>query len=74
MSKSLSLTVSDDLIREADEAANELHMHRDSFVLEAIRRYARHISRRRVRRQLKKESAATAQESLKVLHEFEAIG
>ena len=73
MSKSLSVIVSDEVLLEADEAASELHMPRDIFIVEAIKRYARHISRRRIRQQLRKESAIAATESLRVLHEFEAL-
>ncbi|MDP4200945.1 MAG: hypothetical protein Q8922_12925 [Bacteroidota bacterium] len=74
MSKSLSLTIDDDLIREADEAARTLHVPRDTFIVQAIRKYAGEIShRRRLRNQLRKESSLTAAESLSVLREFEEI-
>ena len=70
----MSLTIDDDLIRDADEAARELHVPRETFFLQAIRKYASDITRRKLRNQLRKESALTAIESRNVLHEFEAIG
>lgn len=73
MARSLSLTIDDEVIRDADEAARTLHMARETFIVQAIRRYASEISRRRLRSQLRKESALTASESLKVLREFEDI-
>ena len=73
MSKSLSLIVDDDIIREMDDAAKTLHVGREAFVERAIRKYARYISRRELRNQLRKESALTAGESLSILKEFEAI-
>jgi uncharacterized protein (UPF0147 family) len=60
-------------MRDADEAADVLHIARDVFIVQAIRRYAGEISRRKLRNQFRKESALTASESLKVLKEFEAI-
>ena len=74
MSKSLSLTLDDDLIRDADEAASTLRVPRDAFIVQAIRKYSSEIKRRRLRNQLRKESNLTAAESLKILREFEELG
>jgi predicted transcriptional regulator len=73
MSRSVSLTIDDELFRDTDEAARALHLPREAFIVQAIRKYANEISRRRLRNQLRKESALTAAGSMKVLREFEAI-
>jgi predicted transcriptional regulator len=73
MSKSVSLKFDDDMLREVDEAALEMHIPRETFVRQAVRSYVRRMAKRRLRTQLRNESALTAEESLKVLHEFEAI-
>ena len=73
MSKSLSLHLEDEVLREVDEAAQELHLARETFLQQAIGNYVRQIGRRRLRSRLRKESALTATESMRVLKEFEAI-
>jgi metal-responsive CopG/Arc/MetJ family transcriptional regulator len=73
MSKSLSLHLEEEVLREVDEAAQELHLARETFVQQAVRSYVRQISHRRLRSRLRKESALTAAESMRVLKEFEAI-
>jgi hypothetical protein len=73
MSKSLSLILEEDILQEADDAAKVLHVGREAFISRAIRAYARQVSRRRLKNQLRKESAMTSEESMRVLHEFEAI-
>jgi predicted transcriptional regulator len=73
MSKSLSLNIEDDVLREVDRAAHELHLPRETFLQQAIRSYVQQIGHRRLRSQLRKESALTAPESMRVLKEFEAI-
>jgi metal-responsive CopG/Arc/MetJ family transcriptional regulator len=73
MSKSLSLTIEDADMRAVDDAAKELHVGREAFITQAIRKYAKAISARRHRNQLQNESKMTAAESLTVLKEFEAI-
>jgi len=73
MSKSVSLSIEDELSHEVDEAAKVLHVAREAFIVQAIRRYARHISRSKLRAQLRRESALVAEGSLNVLHEFEAL-
>jgi hypothetical protein len=73
MSKSLSLHLEDEVLREVDEAAQELHLARETVLQQAIGNYVRQIGRRRLRSRLRKESALTAAESMRVLKEFEAI-
>jgi hypothetical protein len=73
MSKSLSLHLEEDVLREVDAAAHELHLARETFLQQAIGNYVRQIGRRRLRSRLRKESALTAAESMRVLKEFEAI-
>jgi hypothetical protein len=73
MSKSLSLHLEEEVLREVDEAAQELHLARETFLQQAIGNYVRQIGRRRLRSRLRKESALTAAESMRVLKEFEAI-
>jgi predicted transcriptional regulator len=73
MSKSVSLSIEDELSHEVDEAAELLHVARDTFIVQAIRRYARQISRSKLRAQLRRESALVADGSLAVLHEFEEL-
>jgi predicted transcriptional regulator len=73
MSKSLSLHLEDDVLREVDVAAHELHLPRETFLQQAIGNYVRQIGRRRLRSRLRKESALTATESMRVLKEFEGL-
>lgn len=73
MSQSLSLHLEDEVLREVDEAALELHLPRETFLQQAIRNYVRQIGHRRLRSRLRKESALTAVESMRVLKEFEDI-
>jgi hypothetical protein len=73
MSKSLSLYLEEEVLREVDEAAHELHLPREIFLQQTIGNYVRQIGRRRLRSRLRKESALTAEESMRVLKEFEAI-
>lgn len=73
MSTSLSVKLEDEVLKEVDEAARELHVAREAFLNQAIRSYLGHIGRRGLRTRLRKESELTASESLRVLKEFEAI-
>jgi predicted transcriptional regulator len=73
MSKSLSLLLDDEVLREVDEAALELHLPRETFLQQAIRNYVKQIGNRRLRSRLRKESALTATESMLILKEFEEI-
>jgi hypothetical protein len=73
MSKSLSLTLDEAVLREVDEGAHALHVPRETFLEQAIRSYTRLISKRSLRSRLRNESALTAQESMHILKEFEAI-
>lgn len=73
MSKSLLLNIEEDVLREVDRAAHDLHLARETFLQQAIRSYIQQIGHRRLRSKLRKESALTAAESMRVLKEFEAI-
>ena len=73
MSTSLSLRIEEEVLREVDDAARELHVPREAFLDQAIRNYLARMSQRRLRARLRKESELTAAESLRVLKEFEAI-
>jgi|GEM_PF-4431695 predicted transcriptional regulator len=73
MSKSLSLSIEDEVLREVDKAAHELHLPRETFLQQAIRSYVQQMGHRKLRSQLRRESALTAAESMRVLKEFEAI-
>ncbi len=73
MSKSLSLNLEDELLREVDDAAKELQVPREALLRRAIENYIHQIARRKLRVKLRKESSMTADESMRVLKEFEAI-
>jgi predicted transcriptional regulator len=73
MSKSLTLSIEDEVLREVDKAAHELHLPRETFLQQAIRSYVQQMGHRKLRSQLRRESALTAAESMRVLKEFEAI-
>jgi predicted transcriptional regulator len=73
MPRSLSLHLDDDILRDVDAAAHELHLPRETFLQQAVRNYVRQIGNRRLRSRLRRESALTAAESMKVLKEFEEI-
>ena len=74
MSKSLSINIEDADLRTLEAAANGMSVGRDAVIAHAIRFYARYLSRQKLREQYRIDSAIVAEESMRVLREFEALG
>ncbi|MFI5362191.1 MAG: hypothetical protein ACHQ49_09500 [Elusimicrobiota bacterium] len=73
MSKILSLKLRDEIFTEMEATTRRLKRPRNAYINEAVAHFNRLHRRRRLGELLDKESAAVADESMRVLAEFEAI-
>jgi len=71
--KILSLKLDDEIFNEAEEITGKLQIARNRYINEAVSIYNRVNKRRILKKQLSKESALTAKESMDILHEFEKL-
>ena len=71
--KNLSLKLEDDIFSETERIVSKVKKTRNRYINEAIEFYNKLHKRNLLSKQLNKESKLVAQESLKVLAEFEKL-
>jgi hypothetical protein len=71
--KNLSLKLDDDIFLETEKIVKKVKKNRNRYINEAIEFYNRLHKRRLLAKQLSKESRLVAEDSLKVLAEFEKL-
>ncbi len=69
--KTLSLKLDDTIFDDAEEMTAKLKLARNRYINEAVSIYNLFNKRRLLKKQLKKESGLTAEDSLEILREFE---
>lgn len=73
MSKVLSLKLQDKVFKETEEILRKSRKARNAYFNEAINLYNKLNNRKRLKRELAKESALVAADSLEVLEAFERL-
>ena len=73
MSKVLSLKLQDKVFKETEEILRKSRKARNAYFNEAINLYNKLNNRKRLKRELAKESALVAADSLEVLEVFERL-
>ncbi len=71
MSKALSLKLKDDIYTEVEKITGEINIPRNTYINMAIDYFNKLNRRKKLKKQLLKESAAVSKNSLEILHEFE---
>jgi hypothetical protein len=71
--KNLSLKMDDDIYLETECITSRLKKARNRYINEAVDLYNQFNRRKLLKKQLVKESALTAPDSMEALHEFEKI-
>lgn len=71
--KSISLKLKDVILEETEQVLTSLNISRNKYINEAIAHYNKHQKRKLLEAKLQQESALVAEDSLIVLHEFEAL-
>lgn len=71
--KTLSLKLDDTIFEDAEEMTAKLKLARNRYINEAVSIYNLYNKRRLLKKQLKKESGLTADDSLEVIREFEKL-
>jgi hypothetical protein len=71
--KNLSLKLEDDIFIETEKIVAKVKKNRNRYINEAIKFYNKIYKRKLLSKQLSKESKLVADESLKVLAEFERM-
>ena len=70
MTKALSLKMEDTIYAETESLLKKLDISRNAYINHAIRTMNQIVRRRRLKQQLKWESAQTAEQSLAMAREF----
>ena len=73
MMQTLTYWIDENTWREVEAMASELHVGGETIVNRALHAYLGKLKRAKLTEQLQRESAMTANESLKILHEFEVL-
>ncbi len=73
MSKALSLKLRDDLFNETEEIRQKTHTARNAYFNKAVAFYNKWIKREMLRKQIARASHVVRENSMEVLHEFEAL-
>lgn len=71
--KILSLKLDDDIFEETEKMTAELKLARNRYINEAVNLYNLFNKKRKLQKQLLKESGLTGKGSMAVLHEFEQL-
>ena len=71
--KTLSLKLDDNIYDDAEEMTSKLKLARNRYINEAVSIYNLFNKRRLLKKQLKKESGLTVEDSMEVLREFEKL-
>ena len=73
MTKLISLKIEERELRKVDHSAQTVGVSRNAYINKALRFFNRLYERRLLAKELHRESEQVRQESLAVLHEFEAF-
>jgi len=73
MSKSVSLKLQDEIFEETERVLKRVKRPRNAYINEAIDFYNKLVARRFLKKQLFRESAMVANDSMAVLEEFEKL-
>ncbi len=73
MSKNLSLKLNDTVFEETEKILKKVKMPRNTYINKAVRFFNEYNKRNLLKKQLAIESKLVSEESMRVLHEFEAI-
>jgi hypothetical protein len=71
--KNISLKLDDDVFADTEKITTKLKLARNRYINEAVNIYNLYNSKRLLKKQLRKESIATAVDSMEVLAEFERL-
>ena len=71
--KVLSLKLKDEIFKEAEQMVQYTHVSRNAYINKAVDLYNQLNRRRKLRKQLRKESRLVMAESMKVLKEMELL-
>jgi hypothetical protein len=71
--KNISLKLDDDVFADTEKITTKLKLARNRYINEAVNIYNLVNKRRLLKKQLRKESLATAADSMEVLAEFERL-
>lgn len=71
--KTLSLKLDDAIFSETEKVISRIKMSRNRYINEALEYYNKIQKRKLLASKLEKESKLVSEDSLTVLHEFEAI-
>ena len=71
--KNISLKLDDDVFADTEKITTKLKLARNRYINEAVNMYNLFNSKRLLKRQLRKESIATAADSMEILAEFESL-
>ena len=73
MSKSLSLKLNDAVFEETEQMLKKVKMPRNTYINKALDYYNEYNKRNLLKSELLRESKLVSQDSMSVLHEFEAL-
>ena len=73
MSKSLSLKLNDTVFEETEQMLKKIKMPRNTYINKALDYYNEYNRRNLLKSELLRESKIVSQDSMTVLHEFEAL-
>jgi hypothetical protein len=73
MSKSLSLKLNDAVFEETEQMLKKVKMPRNTYINKALDYYNEYNKRNLLKSELLRESQIVSQDSMSVLHEFEAL-
>ncbi len=71
--KSISLKLQDQILKETENLLDHLKTSRNKYINEAIDFYNQYQKRKLIEEQLIKESKLVAEDSMKILKEFESL-
>ncbi|MEM6265137.1 MAG: hypothetical protein AAGI38_21695 [Bacteroidota bacterium] len=71
--KSISLKLQDQILQETEKLLQHLNTSRNKYINEAIEFYNQYQKRKLIEEQLIHESKLVAEDSMKVLKDFEAL-
>ena len=73
MSKALSLKLRDDIYQETEQMRQQTHTARNAYLNKAVAFYNKWLKREILRKQMAHASHVVRENSMEVLHEFEAL-
>lgn len=73
MLKALSLKLREDIFHETEEIRQKTHTSRNAYINKALDVYNKWLKREMLRKQMAHASHVVRENSMEVLHEFEAL-